>query len=290
VDRGDEFPPNFHQPEEKESVTPPVSLGVEGLLAADSSSAPAGEQDFQDQFDELSDGRPDLDTVAPHEESAWPFPQAAESPSPGEVLLSEFDALYHKYERRVYRQCYRILGSVEDAEDLTQEVFLQLFRKAHTFRGESSFSTWLHRLTINTVLMRLRRRRRWRDMVTSMDAAPGTEQGVSDILTMVSSLPAPAPSTLDKISIEAAIAQLSAGYKEIFLLHDQEGYRHDEIAKLLGITEGTSKSQLHKARQKLRGLMQSARGAALPENDARSRRNSRKKASRAPRTAELALV
>jgi RNA polymerase sigma-70 factor (ECF subfamily) len=179
--------------------------------------------------------------------------------SPGAALLEEFDAIYQKYERRVYRQCFRMLRNQEDAEDLTQEVFLQLFRKAHTFRGEANFSTWLHRLTVNTVLMRLRRYRRWRDAVTSLDIAPGSEQDVGDVLTLVRALPAPPTSTVDKISLDIAMAQLSSGYREIFLLHDAEGYRHDEIAKMLGISEGTSKSQLHKARFKLRELIESSR-------------------------------
>ena len=174
-------------------------------------------------------------------------------------------------------------GNQEDAEDLTQEVFLQLFRKAHTFRGEANFSTWLHRLTINTVLMRMRRSRRWRDLLTSMDATPGFEQDSGDVLTLVRSLPAPPASTVDKISLDVAIAQLSAGYKEVFLLHDAEGYRHDEIAKMLGISEGTSKSQLHKARFRLRELIDSTKSGssatthemATPEGSTSRRRSSR---------------
>src|SRR5579862_8783962 len=177
--------------------------------------------------------------------------------SPGAALLAEFDAIHEKYERRVYRQCLRMLRNQEDAEDLTQEVFLQLFRKAHTFRGEANFSTWLHRLTINTVLMRMRRNRRWRDVLTSMDAAPGMDQDSGDVLALVRSLPAPPRSTVDKISLDVAIGQLSSGYREVFLLHDAEGYRHDEIARMLGISEGTSKSQLHKARFRLRELIES---------------------------------
>src|SRR5208282_4875357 len=121
---------------------------------------------------------------------------------------------------------FRMLGNREDAEELTQEVFLQLFRKAHTFRGDSAFSTWLHRLTVNTVLMRIRSHRRWREEVTSMDVDPGDKQDVSDILTQVSALPAPAMSSVDKIGLDVAIAQLSSGYKKVFLLHDLEGYRH----------------------------------------------------------------
>ena len=178
--------------------------------------------------------------------SALPFPV---------VPVEEFEALYHRYERRVYRQCFRMLRNQEDAEDLTQEVFLQLYRKLHTFRGEANFSTWLHRLTVNTVLMRLRRYRRWRESVISLDTAPGSEDSVSDALTMISTSAPPVMDGLDKIGLDIAISQLSSGYKDIFLLHDVEGYRHDEIAKLLGISEGTSKSQLHKARLRLRSLM-----------------------------------
>jgi RNA polymerase sigma-70 factor (ECF subfamily) len=175
--------------------------------------------------------------------------------TPGTDLLKEFDVIYHKYEPRVYRQCYRMLGNQEDAEDLTQEVFLQLFRKIHTFRGEANFSTWLQSLTVNTVLMRLRRHRRWREAVTSLDAPQGSEDAACDVLTLVSALSARATNRLDKIGLDRAIAQLSSGYREIFLLHDAEGYRHDEIAKLLGISTGTSKSQLHKARLRIRELM-----------------------------------
>jgi len=188
-------------------------------------------------------------------EPDWLLPQEPIPPSPGEALLREYDALYQKYQRRVYRQCFRMLGNPEDAEDVTQEIFLQLFRKAHTFRGEANFSTWLHRLTVNTVLMQMRRHRRWRGAVTSLDAAPGSEEGMSDVLKRVSVLAGSATNTLDKIGLDVAIAQLSSGYQEIFTLHDVEGYRHDEIAKMLGISEGTSKSQLHKARLRLRGLI-----------------------------------
>jgi len=196
---------------------------------------------------------------------SWPQAQPEIPPSPGAVLREDFDVLYHTHERRVYRQCYRMLGNQDDAEDLTQEVFLQLYRKADTFRGEASFSTWLHRLTINTVLMQMRRYRRWRGAVSSLDSAPGTEEWTNDVPAAASVLPAPSTSPMDRISLDVAISRLSSGYKEIFLLHDQEGYRHDEIAKLLGISEGTSKSQLHKARLRLRNSLGSSesRGEAI---------------------------
>ena len=219
-----------------------------------------------------------------------PSPEPVVPQTPGEALLQEFDALYDKYQRRVYRQCFRMLGNAEDAEDLTQEVFLQLFRKAHTFRGESTFSTWLHRLTINTVLMRLRRHRRWREVVTSMDVAPGSQQEVSDVLTKVRTLSAPNTDTLDRISLDVAIAQLSSGYKQIFLLHDQEGFRHDEIAKLLGITEGTSKSQLHKARLRLRELIETAGKRSDRHHHTPTARSDRKAVSPSPRVEAFAFA
>jgi RNA polymerase sigma-70 factor (ECF subfamily) len=206
--------------------------------------------------------------------------------SPGAAVLKEFDPLYHKYQRRVYRQCYRMLGNQEEAEDLTQEVFLQLFRKAHTFRGDASFSTWLYRLTVNTVLMQLRRRRRWHEGVTSLDVAPGSSEAVSDVLTMLRALPDSTTATLDKICLDAAIAQLSSGYKEILLLHDLEGYRHDEIAKLLGISEGTSKSQLHKARLRLRALIGSDGAKHACRRPTPAVRKARKKRCPSSRAAE----
>jgi RNA polymerase sigma-70 factor (ECF subfamily) len=206
-------------------------------------------------------GHSEPEETAPFAANSWPSAQEEIPLSPGAALLQEFDAIYQKYERRVYRQCLRMMRNPEDAEDLTQEVFLQLFRKAHTFRGESNFSTWLHRLTVNTVLMRLRRLRRWRDAVTSFDTPPGPDQDAGDVLTIVGTFPAAPTSPVDKISLDIAIGQLSSGYREIFLLHDAEGYRHDEIAKMLGISEGTSKSQLHKARFKLRELIKSSRNS-----------------------------
>ena len=264
VETGNELPPGSQVSDEGMNFFPTTFVKRKGFLRdiplTDPGSVPAPPRRF---FPPAHDSGPRGARPEDHVVSAahdWPSHPSPIPATPGEALLAEFDALYDKYQRRVYRQCFRMLGNAEDAEDLTQEVFLQLFRKAHTFRGESSFSTWLHRLTVNTVLMRLRRHRRWREAVTSMDVAPGAHQEVSDVLTKVRALSAPATDTLDRISLDVAIAQLSSGYKEIFLLHDQEGYRHDEIAKLLGITEGTSKSQLHKARLRLRELIESARG------------------------------
>jgi RNA polymerase sigma-70 factor, ECF subfamily len=259
---------------------------VEGFLPGESPGDPSAVPAPQCGFFSYS---PDPGAAAAPPEAdaaiaanAWPSSQEPIPQSPGAILVKEFNALYHKYERRVYRQCFRMLGNQEDAEDLTQEVFLQLYRKAHTFRGESSFSTWLHRLTINTVLMRLRRHRWWRDSVTSLDIAPGSEGATSDPQKMASALPAPPARTLDNISLDVAIQQLSSGYKEILLLHDLEGYQHEEIAKLLGISAGTSKSQLHKARLRVRGLLESVGGKGAGVHAGPREKHKKRPSHRAP--------
>jgi RNA polymerase sigma-70 factor (ECF subfamily) len=146
-----------------------------------------------------------------------------------------------------------MVGNVAEAEDLTQEAFLQLHRKIATFRGDSAFSTWLHRLTINVVLMHLRKKGL---SLVSMDEAmepapegnPGRSFGAPD-LTLSGSI--------DRMALERAVGDLPAGYRLIFVLHDIEGYEHNEIASMLDCSIGNSKSQLHKARLKLRAALRS---------------------------------
>jgi RNA polymerase sigma-70 factor (ECF subfamily) len=161
---------------------------------------------------------------------------------------SAFAQLYALHKRRVYSLCLRMLGNVAEAEDLTQEAFLQLHRKIATFRGDSAFSTWLHRLTINVVLMHLRRKGL---NLISLDEAldPTPEHGPAR------SFGAPdlrLTGSIDRMTLEKAVEDLPAGYRLIFVLHDIEGYEHNEIATLLDCSIGNSKSQLHKARMKLR--------------------------------------
>jgi RNA polymerase sigma-70 factor (ECF subfamily) len=153
-----------------------------------------------------------------------------------------------------------MVGNVAEAEDLTQEVFLQLHRKIGTFRGDSAFSTWLHRLAINVVLMRLRKKGL---SSISLDEAmepvseerPGRSFGTADLnLT----------GAIDRLALERAVAHLPAGYRLIFILHDIEGYEHNEIASMLDCSIGNSKSQLHKARLKLREALR-----AYPRQEAR---------------------
>jgi RNA polymerase sigma-70 factor (ECF subfamily) len=164
-----------------------------------------------------------------------------------------FERLYGLHSRRVYSVCLRMTGNPADAEDFTQEAFLQLFRKIHTFRGESVFSTWLHRLTVNVVLMR---RRKKRHPEVSLDA--------TDDMSEEGSRPFPEPGgpdlrlsgVLDHINLNKAVEQLPDGYKQMFILHDVEGYEHKEIAEILGCSIGNCKSQLFKAHLRLRKLLQ----------------------------------
>lgn len=165
----------------------------------------------------------------------------------GGEAMSGFENLYLKHRRRVYAICLRMLANVSEAEDLTQEIFIQLHRKLASFRGDSAFTTWLHRLTVNQVLMYFRRRSAQRrqpaDYGEMVDAADLTTQ-CSKVFPII-----------DRIALEEAIGQLAPGYRAVFGLCDIEGYNHEEAAKLLGCSVGTTKSQLHKARVRLRKLL-----------------------------------
>lgn len=161
--------------------------------------------------------------------------------------IAAFEMLYERHHRRVYSLCLRMTNSQIEAEDLTQEVFIQLFRKIGSFRGDSAFSTWLHRMTVNQVLMYFRRRSVKNEKTSESGEIP--EQTVSGTEN-----PRKMP-VVDKIALKNAVAQLPNGYRNVFILHDVQGYEHEEVAKIMGISVGTSKSQLHKARLKLRGLL-----------------------------------
>lgn len=161
--------------------------------------------------------------------------------------IKAFEYLYKRYNRRTYSLCLRMTSSPTEAEDLTQEVFIQLFRKVGSFRGDSAFSTWLHRLTVNQVLMHFRRR--------SVKNEKTSEDGEIPEQTVTGSANPSKMQVIDRIALKNAIAELPNGYKNVFVLHDVEGFEHEEVARRLGISVGTSKSQLHKARLKLRGLL-----------------------------------
>ena len=161
--------------------------------------------------------------------------------------LLAFEELYKLHHRRVYAVCLRMTRNIAKAEDLSQEVFVQVFRKLGTFRGESSFTTWLHRLTVNHVLMHFRKTRRRKDQLTEDGELP---ERIINGPNVRMSFP-----ILDRLALAEAIVKLAPGYRTVFVLHDVEGLEHLEIANILGCAVGTSKSQLHKARMKMRSLV-----------------------------------
>jgi len=182
------------------------------------------------------------------------------SPDPGEAIAlaraqagdhQAFAHLYSLHKRHIYSLCLRMVGNIAEAEDLTQEAFLQLHRKIATFRGDSAFSTWLHRLAINVVLMQLRKKGLSlisldEAMEPGVDDGPARSFGAPDIVLT---------GAIDRLALERAVADLPAGYRLIFILHDVEGFEHNEIASMLDCSIGNSKSQLHKARLKLRDAL-----------------------------------
>jgi RNA polymerase sigma-70 factor, ECF subfamily len=174
-----------------------------------------------------------------------------------------YERLYRLHSRRVYSLCLRMVADPAEAEDLTQDVFLHLFRKIGTFRGESAFSTWLHRMAVNIVLMRLRRKRIAKVSLDSImnpveesDTQPKDFGGFDLRLNGV----------IDRITLQAAINELAPGYRAIFILHDVQGFKHSEIAEIFGCSHGNSKSQLHKARMLLRQLLKKAQGNAAHQS------------------------
>jgi RNA polymerase sigma-70 factor (ECF subfamily) len=166
-----------------------------------------------------------------------------------------FAALFQLHKKRVYSVCLQMTKDVADAEDLTQEAFMQVFRSVNSFRGDSAFSTWLYRVAVNTVLMKLRRRKS--PPVLSLD-----EPVSSDSPSLKREVGKQDPSlsgAIDRIALRRALEELPGGCRQIFDLHEVEGYQHHEIAELLQCSIGNSKSQLHKAKLKMRDLLLPAR-------------------------------
>src|SRR5215813_9372188 len=157
-----------------------------------------------------------------------------------------FHELYQKYHHRVYSTCLRMTQNVSECEDLTQDIFIQLFRTVGSFRGESAFTTWLHRLTVNRVLMHFRKRKRRPDLISKNGELPDIVAGTKDPKRM---------RIVDRILLSEVIAKLPEGYRQAIILHDIEGLEHKEIAERRGRSIGTSKSQLHKGRALLRELI-----------------------------------
>jgi RNA polymerase sigma-70 factor, ECF subfamily len=175
------------------------------------------------------------------------------SPSPGgipEVVRraqagdeDAFEALYREQVGRVYALCLRLSGQPATAEELTQDVFVRVWQRLKSFRGESAFTTWLHRLAVNVALMAQRTTIRRERRVTPVDDLAVFDRGTP-------------PKAAENLDLERALARLPPGAREVFVLHDVEGYGHAEVGKLLGIAEGTSKAQLFRARRLLREMLE----------------------------------
>ena len=162
-----------------------------------------------------------------------------------------FATLFQLHKKRVYSVCLQMTKDVADAEDLTQEAFMQVFGSVNSFRGDSAFSTWLYRVAVNTVLMKMRRRKS--PPVLSLD-----EPLSSDSPSLKREVGKQDPSlsgVIDRIALHRALEELPGGCRQIFDLHEVEGYQHHEIAELLQCSIGNSKSQLHKAKLKMRDLL-----------------------------------
>ena len=180
-----------------------------------------------------------------------------------------FAALFNLHKRRVYSLCSRMTGKVVEAEDLTQDAFIQVFRKLSTFRGDSSFATWLYRVAVNTVLMKLRQRQLRQvslDEPVQMESSFVPRDIGRNDLDLIG--------VVDRIDLDRAIQELPKGCREIFILHEVEGHEHHEIARLLRCSVGNSKSQLHKARLKMRALLfpQRDEGSTAEQKLERTRR------------------
>jgi len=162
-----------------------------------------------------------------------------------------FHVLYRAEVGRVYALCLRLTGNRRDAEERTQDVFVQVWRRLSTFRGDSALSTWLHRLTVNLVLTERRGRIRRERRVVGVESLEAVEKpGVGSPKGQAGE------SFASGVDLERAIAKLPDGAREVFVLHDIEGYTHGEIANACGIAEGTSKAQLFRARRLLREMLE----------------------------------
>lgn len=162
-----------------------------------------------------------------------------------------FEEIYWKYHQRVFGICYRMTKDASEAEDLTQQVFIHLFKKIGSFKGNSALATWLHRMTVNLVLMQFRKNRAVKEQVT--------DDGEMPEIVNLSGKTIHGNQVVSTLLINEAIANLPDGYRKILILHDVQGFEHEEIAKMLNCSAGTSKSQLFKARRKLRKQLENLR-------------------------------
>jgi len=180
-----------------------------------------------------------------------------------------FESIYRRHCRPVFSLCLRMIGNRAEAEDLTQDVFLRVFRKIRTFRGESAFSTWLHRLAINVVLMHLRKTKL---KAASLDETMRSEEDCVAVGSEVGSTDVLLTGLIDRVNLNRAVEQLPTAQKVVFVLHDIHGYRHQEIAEIMDSSVGTSKGYLHRARMRLRDLLREFVDSIPPVSRAGNRR------------------
>ena len=161
-----------------------------------------------------------------------------------------FAYLFNAHKSRLYSVCLRMTNNTAEAEDLTQDAFMQIFRKLGTFRGDSALSTWLYRIAVNTVLMHFRKK-----ALRQVSLDEPFNQDAKQVRREYGSKDGRLTGSVDRIALTRAIRELPDGYRTIFLLHEVEGYEHQEIAELLDCSVGNSKSQLHKAKLRIRELL-----------------------------------
>lgn len=243
-----------------------VSVDVSHSLN-DVESVGTNDQSRQTRPGLLNNGRAAVDRPASPDKSK---PGSFDNAALGAIIRraqsgdpSAFEIIYQQHASRVYALCLRMVRETREAEDLTQEAFLQLFRKIHTFRGESAFSTWLHRLTANIVLMHFRKKKL---ISSSLEDINATDEDHTGHNRELSAPDLRLTGLFDRVDLLAAIERLPEGCKAMFLLHDVQGYDHNEIAQILGCSIGNSKSQLHRARIRLRKLLSKLQRHVLSQN------------------------
>lgn len=194
---------------------------------------------------------PPVDAIPVNKETQKTTPEASLIQRAQRGDEDAFATLYQLHKKRVYSVCLQMTKDVADAEDLTQEAFLQVFRSVNSFRGDSAFSTWLYRIAVNTVLMKLRRRKA--PPLVSLDEPISTES--PSWKREVGKVDLALSGAIDRIALRRAVEELPAGCRQIFDLHEIEGFQHHEIAEMLQCSIGNSKSQLHKAKLKMRDVL-----------------------------------
>lgn len=217
---------------------------------------------------------PEVNTTAQHQSDLELVKRAQHGDS------DAFAALFYAHKPRVYSLCLRMTNNTAEAEDLTQDAFLQVFRKLATFRGDSALSTWLYRVAVNTVLMHFRKKG-----LRQVSLDEPSNQDTRVVKREYGSLDERLSGCVDRIALARAMQDLPAGYRTIFLLHEIKGYEHQEIARILRCSVGNSKSQLHKAKLKMRELLGYHKNELLEE--ALEDRKSKKRRGKLDRPAVL---